>query len=726
VALDPSNPSTVYVGTGEVNPGGGSVAYGGAGIFRSLDQGDTWESLGLEESGSIGRIRVDPTAPLRIFVAACGHLWQTGPDRGVYRTLNGGASWEQVLAVNDSTGCVDLIMRPDNPDVLFAAMWQRIRRPEYYSYGGPGCAVYRTSNGGDSWSLVGGGLPAPGANGGRIGLSLCASQPTVMHAIYADRVGYFDGLYKSLDGGMTWAQTNDGALADVFASYGWWFGNVRTHPVDPNIIYVLGLTFWRSTNGGNSYHDASDIMHVDHHGLDFGPGPSPRLYNGNDGGVYRSYDTGLNWQKLPDLPVSQVYRLALDANNPNARYCGLQDNGTCRTLTGSNDDWEMIFGGDGFQSLVHPLDSNRIWAQYQYGNLYYSGNGGYSWSSATSGIPYGDRSNWNSPLCQDPTDPDRRYFGTQKVYRSTGNTTWTAVSGDLTGGPHLDNPGQVRGTLTCLAVSPLDGQVVWAGSDDGHVSVTTSGGGSWTDVSAALPERWITSVRCDPGDRETAYVTISGFRWAEPLPHVFRTTDLGGTWEPIAGNLPEAPANDLFVDPDHPGHLYVATDVGVYATNNGGVSWSAVGTGLPRVVVTSLAYTPGSRTLVAGTYGRSFFAFDLDDLTAVPGEPETGPADEEGQGPFALGRTLAPYPNPSPGTTRIRWELGRARQVTVEVLTVSGRRVCTRTVDAAAGPGRLDWDGLDQRGRRLPSGVYLVTVRAAGRLLGRESVVLRR
>lgn len=608
VALDPNDPDVIYAGTGEVNPGGGSVAYGGAGLFRSSDGGDTWQSLGLEDGAAIGRIRVDPGDPDRIFVAVMGTLWETNTDRGVYRTTDGGANWERVHYVDDRTGCIDLIMRPDDPDVLYAAMWERLRQPEYYDYGGPGCSVWRTIDGGDSWVLVGGGLPAPNSDDGRIGLSLCAAQPDVMHAVYCDRTGYFDGLYRSTDGGYSWTQTNDGALSGVFASYGWWFGNVRTHPTDPDRIFVLGLSFHRSIDGGASWHDAGGIMHVDHHGMHFGPGTTPVMYEGNDGGVYRSTNGGSFWTKLVDLPITQAYRIALDANNSSARYLGAQDNGTVRTLTGNLDDWTSILGGDGFQPLVHPGNSDHIWMQYQYGQLRFSNTGGPQCCSALTGINGSDRRNWNSPLIQDPTNADQRYFGTDKVYRSISDTAWTVISPDLTGGPHFGLSGQVQGTLTTLAVSPLDGDVIWSGSDDGLVYVTTDGGGNWTDVSSALPDRWVTSVRTDPFDRETAYVTISGFRWAEPLPHVFRTTDLGANWQAIAGNLPEAPANDILADPNQAGRYYVATDVGVYETLNGGAFWFLTGTGLPNVVVTSLALDVANQELYAGTYGRSVFS----------------------------------------------------------------------------------------------------------------------
>lgn len=727
VALDPTDPMTVYAGTGEVNPGGGSVAYGGTGLYRSTDRGDTWSSIGLETAGSVGRIRIDPTNPERIYVAAMGDLWQKGPDRGVYRTTDGGSNWERVLFVSDSTGAVDLILRSDQPQTIFAAMWERIRRPSAYRYGGVTCGVYKSTDGGTSWALVGGGLPTPSSDRGRIGLSICEAQPDVMHAVYADRIGYYAGLYRTTNGGASWTRTSDGALANCFSSYGWWFGNCRTHPTDPNRVFVLGLDFWRTTNGGSSWSEVSGGMHVDHHALEFGPGANPLIYEGNDGGVYLSTNGGSAWTLLPNQPITQFYRVALDLTNPQRLYGGAQDNGTIRTLTGSHSDWHEIYGGDGFQPLVHPTNPQRIWAQYQYGNLVYSSNGGSSFGSATSGISGSDRRNWNSPVCFDPTDPNRMYFGTQRVYRSTNGTSWTAISPDLTGGPGGGSQGQVYGTLTTIAGSPLDGQVIWAGSDDGHVAVTTNGGSNWTDVATALPDRWITAVRPSPLHRETCYVTISGFRWGSPLPHVYRTTNLGATWTAVAGDLPEAPANDLVVDPQQAERLFVATDVGVYETVDGGAHWLPLGGNLPYVVVTALALNPNTRILTSATYGRSFWSYDINQPSAAPEPGEHfGDSDREDDGASAprANRLHPPRPNPAETTVLLRWDSGLTGPGIVEIVTVAGRVVWQTTVSESRGEGSVSWDLRDPDGHRVAAGVYYARLRQGGALRGSRTVVV--
>ncbi len=716
VTLDPQNPNVVYVGTGEVNPGGGSVAYGGLGVFRSTDAGSSWSSLGLEATSSIGRIVIDPTDSDRIFVAATGRLWATNPERGVYRSTDGGSNWDRVLYVADDAGCVDLVMRPDDPDVLFAAIWQRLRQPEVYDYGGPLCAVYKSTDGGDSWSIVGGGLKTPSNNSGRIGISLSAQNPDYMHVVYADRTGFFDGLYRSTNGGTSWNRTNDGALSDVFSSFGWWFGNCRTHPTNPDVVFVQGLDFYRTTNGGASWNSAGGSMHVDHHALEFGPGSSPVIYAGNDGGIYRSVNGGTAWSFVGNQPIGQFYRVALDAQNPASLLGGMQDNGTQRTL-GPIDGYSSLFGGDGFEPLVHPTNANRIWVQFQYGNLYYSSNGGNSFNGALGGISGSDRKAWNSPIEQDPTDPDRRFYGTHRVYESVSSTSWTAISGDLTGGPRLGNSGQVNGVLTTIEASPLNGDIIWTGSDDGYIQVTTNGGSNWTRRDSGIPERWITSVHPDPLDSDAAMTTVSGFRWDETLPRVYRTTDLGVSWQEVQGNLPDAPANDVWMDPMAADHYVVATDVGVFETFDGGALWGALGVGLPNVVVNDFAYDDDTRTLIAGTYGRSIFSIELDDPASVDPEPI-------GQDRFAL---AAPRPNPTSGPATLSWQSATDGKGRVEIYSVAGRRVQSLDVSwRAQEPASVEWNGVDEAGRAVESGVYFVRLTSDDGLRAEQRIIVRR
>ncbi len=334
--------------------------------------------------------------------------------------------------------------------------------------------------------------------------------------------------------------------------------------------------------------------------------------NGNDGGVYRSTNGGTVWASLPNQPHTQIYRMALDNQNPNALYIGAQDNGTCRTLTGGVDDWEEVYGGDGFQTVIHPDDSNRIWAQYQYGNLFFTGNGGATWLPATVGIATSDRKNWNAPHVQDPNDSDRRYAGTHRVYRNTGDRNWEAVSPDLTGGPS-GNPGQVDGSLTTISVSPLDGNVIWAGSNDGYVSMTDDGGGTWTDVSAGLPDRWVTAVRTDPGrsrDRLCHDLGLPLERAPAPRLHDHGSRrDLVTDLRQSAGRAGQRSRRR----PIGAGTLLRRHRCRCLREPGSGSTWNALGVDLPNVVSTSLLFDERSRELLVGTFGRSVFSTPIDD-----------------------------------------------------------------------------------------------------------------
>ncbi|NNE42930.1 MAG: T9SS type A sorting domain-containing protein [Gemmatimonadetes bacterium] len=710
IAVDPTDPQILYVGTGEPNGGGGSVTYGGTGVFKSTDGGGSWTNVGLPDSRYIGRVVVDPSAPNRIFVAVLGSLFSTGPDRGVYRSTDSGATWSHVLAVNDTTGAVDVAVDPGNSNLVYAATWQRLRAPDNLDYGGDGSGIWKSTDGGDTWNELTSGLPS-GTGVGRIGIAIAPTDPDILYAIYAEaNPGAFTGLYRTTNGGSTWTQTNDSALFNVYASFGWWFGNVRVDPTDADVVFAVGFEVWRSQNAGSSWSNVGSSMHVDHHALEFASNGD--IYEGNDGGMYKSVNGGSSWSKLPNLPATQFYAVEVDEQFPNRHYGGTQDNGTNRTLTGALTDWSNILGGDGFTCLVNPTDNSRVYAEFQNGGFYRSTNGG---SSFTSAGTMSGRKNWHMPYVFDPSDPSRIFAGTDRVYRSTNHAaSFTAISSDLTDGPGTGN--RTYGTLTTLAVAATDANVIWAGTDDANVWVTTNGGGSWTQVDAALPDRWITRVAVDPQDETVSYVTVSGFRWDEPEARVFRSTDFGATWTPISSNLPEAPVNDLIVDPVNSSTLYVGTDVGVYWTTTLGASWSALGTGLPNVVVNDLRLHAGTGRLYAGTYGRSMWSFDLSSTTETPAIA-------------ALARTFTldpPAPNPvGNAPSEIRFVLERAAPVTLDVFDVSGRRVANLTSGSrAAGSHSVAWDGRDDRGFRVSSGTYFVRLEVQGAARTRKVTVL--
>jgi hypothetical protein len=699
VAVDPTDPQTVWVGTGEANAG--SYSFFGMGMFKSSDAGESWDYKGLEETRYIARVVVDPGDGDRVFAACTGELFGSNPERGVYRTLDGGDSWSQVLTVTDSTACIDLVMNPQDPDVLYAAMWERVRGLNYRRSGGYSSGIWKTIDGGNNWNELTTGLPS-GGDVGRIGLTLCASQPNVLYAIYADDPGYFDGVYKSTNSGLSWTRTSDGALSGLYSSFGWWFGNIRVDPDDPNLVFALGLDFYRSTNGGGSWSYAGSDMHVDHHALAFDPHQSGRIFDGNDGGLYRSTSEGVSWAKLYDQPTSQFYAIAIDPQNPERLYGGTQDNGTLRTLTGNVDDWTRILGGDGFYCIVHPTNSNKIWAEYQNGGLNRSTNGGSSWSGATSGINSGDRRNWSTPVVMDPSNPETMYYGTYRLYRSTdGSGYWSAISGDLTGG----NQGANFGTISTIAVAPSDPGTIYVGTDDSRVWVTSNSGGDWNLISGDLPTRWVTRVVVDPLDASTVYASFSGLRWDEDLPHVFKSTDRGANWQAISAGLPEVPVNVLLVDPDFPLQLFVGTDLGCYVATAPDYNWQILGTGLPYAPVLDLKFHAPSRMLVAGTHGRSMFRLDLSGVTEVESAP-----------PASRAELLPNFPNPFNPSTEIRFRLAEAGEVNLEIVDLAGRRLRRLLGEShlEAGEQGIVWDGRDDRGVSMTSGVYLVRLRAAG------------
>ena len=682
VALDPQDPQTVWVGTGEANGGGGSLTYGGSGLWRSRDGGATWEARGLSASGTVGRIAVHPTDSDRVWVAVAGALFTKDDARGVFRTTDGGGSWTRTLAVDDSTGAIDLAVNPRSPDTLYAATWTRQRRPDARRYGGPGSGLWRSADGGATWQRLTSGLPG-GADVGRIGVALAPSRPNVVYTVFTDATGNTRGTYRSTNGGDSWTPL---ASADD-VSYGWWFGQIRVDPTDWETVWTPWLDLYRSTNGGGSWSYRSGSMHVDHHALWIDPADPSRMIAGNDGGVYRSANAGANWAKASGgLPATQFYTVEVDASRPERLYGGAQDNGTNRTLTGGLGDWQQIFGGDGHYVLVDPSDNAFVYVEYQYGNLFRSTNGGSSFVSARPPVL---RANWSAPLAFDPRDPRTLYFGGARLWRSTDRAqSWAPISPDLSDGPRSGN--LVFGTLTTIGVSPAAPGRLWAGTDDGHVWTTADGGATWADVSAGLPTRWVTRVTPHPTAPLTAVATLSGFRSGEDAARVYRTDDAGATWTAIDAGLPDAPANDVLFDPADPDRLFLGTDVGTFWSRDGGATWDVLGSDLPLAPVTDLDLE--GRSLVAATYGRGLHRLDL---ARLPTSGEAPPG-------AALALSLAP--NPASGATVLRFSLSAPGRASAEVFDARGRSVLVSpAAPFGAGEGRLRLDLA-----RLPPGVYTV------------------
>jgi len=708
LAIDPEDADVIYVGTGEVNGGGGSLTYGGTGVYKSDDAGLSWTSLGLTETRHIGRIVIDPSNSQRVFVAAMGRLFSENQERGLFRSEDGGQTWENVLYISPQTGGIDVVINPNNPDTMYAAMWQRIRYPDSRRFGGDEGGVFRSVDGGTTWTELTNGLPETEI--GRIGLGMAPSEPNVLYALYADEVGPFRGFYKSIDGGENWTQLpDDPVLVQNSAFFGWWFGNVRVHPENPDIIYSLGLRLVRSEDGGFTFEDVSGGMHVDHHGLYIHPLNTNLIIDGNDGGFYVSRDGGNAWEHKDNLPITQFYTVDIDFQNPLHVVGGTQDNNTYRTFSSSESDWEVLVPiGDGQYVRIDPQDNQKVYGSFQRGGIMRSVDGGENFFFATEGIDAEEPVNWSAPIELDISNPGTLYTGTNKVYRSENEArSWEAISPALPARNVSTSVFDTFGTITSISVSPTNPDYIYAGTDDGLVWVSTNGGEEWIDITQSLPDRWVTRVMVDPRVETTAYVTYSGFREDIPLPHVFKTTNTGQLWTDISSNLPEAPVNDIIPDPVQPGLLYVATDLGVFYTVDDGEVWMPLGEGVPRVPITDLSLHAPCRKLVAATYGRSMYSFDLAQIGFGP----TGI--ESAQTPAGRIDALENYPNPFAASTTVRFSLQAASDVLVELYDLTNRKVAVlQEAYLSAGIHEIVWDGRDMSGREVAAGRYFCRIQA--------------
>ncbi len=784
IALDPSNPQTVYVGTGENNSSRSS--YGGAGVYRSHDGGGSWVPLGLADSDRIGRILVDPRDPGRIFVAALGKLYTPGGERGVYRSDDRGETWERVLAGDSVTGFVDLVFEPGNPNVVYAAAWERSRRPWNFVEGGRGSAVWKSRDGGNTWQRLAGGFPSD-EHVGRIGFAISPSNPTTVYAsvdnqallpeedwdlgdgaltakrlrtmskdgfltqnpeevedflrrydldprldasalldaVRADSITVQDLLaalqnanqqlfetdirgievWRSDDAGENWRRMNPEPIREAVYTYGYYFGQIRVAPDDPNRVFILGVPLLASNDGGATFRQiAGRQVHGDHQAFWIDPSYPNRVLIGNDGGLNMSFDGGATWLTLNSIPVGQFYTVAVDMAEPYNVYGGLQDNGvlkgSSRSRPGITAPWERVGGGDGMYVQVDPRDNKTVYWGFQFGNYFRQGTDGRERIKPRNGVKEEAlRYNWSSPVLLSSHNADVLYFGANHLFRSMDKgETWTAISEDLT---RSNNRGDVPfATITTVSESPKAFGLLWAGTDDGHIYVT-EGGFEWKTVAGSLPaDRWVSRVEASHHVRDRAYVSLNGYRDDDIAAYVYRTDDLGSTWRDIGASLPAEPVNVVREDPVNPAVLYVGTDRGVYVSLDSGSTWEAAGAGLPNVPVHDLVVHPRERELVAGTHGRSVWILDvlpIQELTTsirgsrvhvFPIEPITFDRSwRSRRSRWFFREDDAPYRD-------IPLWVSNAGRVTWTVLDSAGRALRSGELDATPGVNTVRWDLL--------------------------------
>lgn len=708
MAIDPNNPNIIYCGTGEANIS--TDSYAGFGMLKSTDKGETWFLAGLDNSRHIGEIKIHPLNTNIIYAAVSGALYSKGPDRGVYKSTDAGFTWAKVLFVSDSTSAIDVDIDPTDVNIVYAAMWERLRGPSFRKAAGASSALYRSTDGGATWTKNIPGLLINDAKVGRISIAVAPSNPNYVYALYkgaSTNNGSSNGFlafYRSTDRGATFQQMPNSILPGEFSSFGWYFGQLDVAPDNHLKVYLGEIDVLYSADGANSWVNITnaynswtwDEQHPDHHTLWINPLNTNNIIVGNDGGVFKTWQGRDRWYKLKDLPISQFYAMEVDYQNPARVLGGTQDNGTIMTANGGIDNWYEIYGGDGFHCKVDPTNSNIIYACSQNGGLGRSDDGGNSFTGITSGIDL-SRSNWSSPYVLDPVTPSTVYFGSYKLFKSTNKgNQWTAISGDLTKGPN-----GVLGTLTAVSVAAYNNtRVLVTGANDGKLSVSTDGGTTWNDRTGTLPNRTITDVLVDQESPNIIYVTLSGYNRDLSNPHVFRSTNFGESWTDISGNLPDMPVNSIVIDQQRDSVLFIGTDVCVFYTENLGANWYVAGTGLPNSPVFDIVYHAPTQILYAGTHGRSIFALDVSILTGVK---------EETTQPFTF-ELKGNYPNPFNPTTKIEFSVAAKGDYTLKVYNISGELVAT-LLDGEMVPGSYS---AQFSGAGYTSGIYFYRLEGAG------------
>lgn len=630
IAIQQNNPAVVWVGTGEGNPRNSQSS--GIGIFKSIDGGRTWKNMGLNATKTIHRIIIHRDNPDIVYVGSLGSSWGPNPDRGVFKTTDGGKTWQKILFIDENTGCADLMVDPTNPNKLFAAMWEYRRQPWTFNSGGKGSGLYVSYDGGLNWTRSTDKDGLPKGNLGRIGLAISKSKPNIVYALIESKN---TALYKSTDGGVKYNKVTENVITDR----PFYYSEIYVDPSNENRLYYIHSLASVSEDGGKSFKTMLPYsgVHPDHHSFWINPTNPNHMIDGNDGGLNISYDGGENWRYADNIPVGQFYHIGIDNQIPYNIYGGLQDNGswigpsyTWENGPIKNHHWQEVLFGDGFDVVPDPTDNNFIYAMYQGGNLYRvnKNTGKSSYIKPMSKDKTRLRYNWNAAIAVDPFNPGTIFYGSQFVHSSSDKgVNWQFISPDLTtndtakhkqaisGGLTIDaTAAENHTTILCIAPSSLEKGLIWVGTDDGNVQITKDGGKSWNNVAINIkgaPSRgWVPQIEVSPNQPGVAFVVINNYRQNDWQPYLFKTTDYGKTWARIVDESKVTGHVWCVVQDINPNLLFVGTEHGLWISFDAGKSFLHYTKNLPAVAVSDLKIQSRENDLVIGTFGRAIFVMD--------------------------------------------------------------------------------------------------------------------
>jgi photosystem II stability/assembly factor-like uncharacterized protein len=649
IAVAPSDPWIIWVGTGEAN--NSRSTYWGDGIYKSTDAGRSWKNMGLGQSHHIGRIIIHPKNPDMVYVAALGHLYSENLERGLYKTIDGGKNWNKALDIivgGRNIGVVDMAMDPSNPEILYAAAYDRLRKAWTYMLGGPGSGIYKTTDGGATWKKLAGGLPAGIL--GRIGIAVYAKDSKILYAcienankpgmseedrwqeILAGKSsqGMIDGeVYRSDDAGESWRKVSP-EKQSIGGAPGYYYGQIVIDPNNDQVVHVLSASSWGTKDGGKTWQRRPLNFGGDDHALWIDPNNSLHVLLGYDHGMGITYDGGKNWYHSDQLPLAQFYSVGFDMSHPYNVAGGLQDNGSAMgpsTKRGGGsirlEDWQQVGGGDGMYNVFDQNTNRFLYNESQFGPLQRVDLlTGEQKRIAYQNINRDLRWNWCAPILVSPHDSDVIYHGANVVVRSAyRGEVWEEISPDLTTNDPSKLPTGKGGdgniqycTITTIDESPLEAGVLWVGTDDGNVWVTRDSGKNWTKLNDRIPGNpgyWVSRVAASAVNPGAAYVSYSGYRHDDFRPFVYKTTDYGQTWASIGGNLPQEPVNVIREDPKNPDLLFAGTESAVYVSIDGGRTWTKMKSNMPTQPVHDLKIHPRENDLIVATHGRSIFITDI-------------------------------------------------------------------------------------------------------------------